>query len=284
MRSAVIPEEAVVEAAAIDPLGVSLVLSAVAQRAGWVRRAVLTDIARSEELSSDRAERAVSILEILGLIHREGDGVRLGVSCEEGLEHAAVLRGVAYARYRQRDANSVEITLSPPVRPSRLMECLPKQGFSWARLYHTRDILIELASGARHRLTIASPFLDMDGLEWVGQLFEASPSGSERTLIVRGRHPLERAALRAYQSQLTLWSAKVLKYAIAHDPDLRTPALETFHAKIILADSDRAYIGSANMTRWSRDYCLECGVIISGPCVKPVTTLIDAIIAIADEG
>lgn len=129
----------------------------------------------------------------------------------------------------------------------------------------------------------ASPFLDRDGLEWIGQPFEATPAGIQRTLVVRGRDEVEVAALRAYRSQLRSWSAKELKYAIAHDPSLRTPALETFHAKIILADSDRAYIGSANMTRWSRDYSLECGVIISGPCVKPVATLLDAIVAIASE-
>jgi len=73
----------------------------------------------------------------------------------------------------------------------------------------------------------------------------------------------------------------VLSYAVAHDPTVRAPAIETFHAKILLADNDQAYIGSANMNRWSRDVSMECGVIISGPCVRPVATLIEAIMAIA---
>ncbi len=74
----------------------------------------------------------------------------------------------------------------------------------------------------------------------------------------------------------------MLTYSVAHDPALRTPAIETFHAKILLADSDHAYIGSANMNRWSRDVSMECGVIVSGPCVRPVATLVDAMISVAE--
>jgi len=35
----------------------------------------------------------------------------------------AVLRGVAYAQYRRRDSNQVEITLSPPAQPSLRGQC-----------------------------------------------------------------------------------------------------------------------------------------------------------------
>jgi len=117
------------------------------------------------------------------------------------LRYAAVLRGVAYARYRQRDSNQIEITLSPPALPSRLMEILPKQGFSWTRLYDTKDSLIELASQAERRLVIISPFLDREGLEWIGQLFEATAKKSiQRTMIVRGRDQTETDVLRKHSS------------------------------------------------------------------------------------
>jgi hypothetical protein len=36
------------------------------------------------------------------------------------------------------------------------------------------------------------------------------------------------------------------------------------------------------MNRWSRDVSMECGVIVSGPCVRPVSTLVDVIISIAE--
>ena len=72
-------------------------------------------------------------------------------------------------------------------------------------------------------------------------------------------------------------------YSIAHDPSLRTPTVETFHAKILLADDDKAYIGSANMTRWSRDFSMERGVILRGPSVRPVATLVDAVLGVSEQ-
>ena len=163
------------------------------------------------------------------------------------------------------------------------MEMLPKQGFSWTRLYHTKDSLIELASQAERRLVIISPFLDREGLEWIGQLFDATGNKSiKRTMIVRGRDQTEADVLRKHNSPLAAWSVEILTYAILHDPVLRSPAIETFHAKILLADDDKAYIGSANMTRWSRDFSMECGVILRGPSVKPVATLVEAMIKIGN--
>jgi phosphatidylserine/phosphatidylglycerophosphate/cardiolipin synthase-like enzyme len=164
------------------------------------------------------------------------------------------------------------------------MEMLPKQGFSWTRLYDTKDSLIELASQAERRLVIISPFLDREGLEWIGQLFEATAKKSiKRTMIVRGRDQTETDMVRKHSSQLAAWGVDILAYAISHDPAFRSPAIETFHAKILLADSDKAYIGSANMTRWSRDFSMECGVILRGPSVKPVATLVEAMIKISEQ-
>jgi len=263
-----------VDAALFDPLGAATLLSAFASRGtAPIRSGLLADIARKENLPTQRLQPLLVALCASGLVFPHADGFVLAVNGE-----------VAYAQYRHRDANQVEITLSPPAHPSRLMEMLPKQGFSWARLYDTKDSLIELASHARQRFTIVSPFLDSEGLEWIGHLFEASARKPvERTLIVRGRDEKELQVLKAHQLQLAAWGAKILTYAISHDPGLRESTLETFHAKILLADTDRAYIGSANMNRWSRDFSMECGVIICGPCVKPVATLVDAMVSIANR-
>ena len=102
-------------------------------------------------------------------------------------------------------------------------------------------------------------------------------------MIVRGRDEKEIEVLKAHRLMLAAWKTRIATYAITHDPGVRSPSLETFHAKILLADTDKAYIGSANMNRWSRDYSMECGVIIRGPCVKPVATLVDAMTSISDE-
>jgi phosphatidylserine/phosphatidylglycerophosphate/cardiolipin synthase-like enzyme len=92
--------------------------------------------------------------------------------------------------------------------------------------------------------------------------------------------PAETEALCGSSSHLASYGVKILSYAIARDT---SRSIETFHAKILLADGDKAYVGSANMTRWSRDFSMECGVILRGPSVKPVATLVDAILAISEQ-
>lgn len=232
----------------------------------------------------ERLDSIIQPMTAAGLLSMSQNGITLAVSKSEGLLHAAVLRGVAYAQYRHRDSNQIDITLSPPAHPSRLMEILPKQGFAWARLYDTKDSLLELASQAQRRLVIVSPFLDSEGLQWIGQLFETTAGQPiDRILVVRGRDRVEVETLSSRQSQLSSLHIKFLSYAITHDHALRSPAVETFHAKILLTDSDKAYIGSANMTRWSRDFSMECGVILKGPSVRPVATLVEAILKVSQE-
>jgi phosphatidylserine/phosphatidylglycerophosphate/cardiolipin synthase-like enzyme len=53
---------------------------------------------------------------------------------------------------------------------------------------------------------------------------------------------------------------------------------ETFHAKIILADSDVAYVGSANLTAASREYSMEMGVVLRGKAAREVAIVIDAVL------
>lgn len=278
------PEEAVVDAVLFDSLGAQTLLEAFAHSSTRiVRRSLLADMCRKENFTSDRLQALLAALQSTGLIRAEHESCELCVSSADALRFAAVLRGVAYAQHRRRDANNAEITLSPPASPSRLMESLPKNGFAWARLYDTKDSLVELASLARRRFVVISPFLDDEGLRWITALFESARRATERVLIVRGRDEAEHRVLRSHHAALSAWNARVLTYAIAHDPALRNPTIETFHAKILLADVDRAYIGSANMNRWSRDVSMECGVIVSGPCVRPVASLVDAMIAVAER-
>ncbi len=193
------PEEAVVDAVLADPLGAEMVLAAIARSpAEALRQRLLDDIARKEDLASDRLERLLAALQSSGVIHIAGDRWELTVSASDALRYAAVLRGVAYAQHRHRDANTVEITLSPPASPSRLMERLPKAGFSWARLYDTKDSLIELACRSHWRFVVVTPFVDDEGLQWVGALFEGARNATERVLIVRGWDQADVDALRLH--------------------------------------------------------------------------------------
>ena len=278
-----IPELALVEATKFDPQTAAALMQAFACR--WpsgVRRSVVSDFACAENMPSAQFERMMAALIESGVVREDGPNLSLTVAASDAGRYAAVLRGVAYEQHIHHDLNSIEVTLSPPAHPSRLMQTLPKQDFSWAKLLDTKDNLFELASRAHRRFAILSPFFDEEGIAWMFQLFEASlPSHIERTLIVRGRDADELHLLRVNGARFRDLNVRVMSYAIAHDPDERSAVIETFHAKILVADNDHAYIGSANMNRASRDFSMECGVLISGPCVRPVAALVQAICTIA---
>ena len=40
------------------------------------------------------------------------------------------------------------------------------------------------------------------------------------------------------------------------------------HAKLIIADAEKAYVGSANFTRSGLDHGIEAGVLIKGPVAR----------------
>ncbi|MFM9850252.1 MAG: phospholipase D-like domain-containing protein [Hyphomicrobiaceae bacterium] len=278
-----LPEEALLDAVSFDPRGAALMLQQLATAQVSIARAgLLDDMRGGANLSPQRFQDLLEALIGAGAISRSPDGVSLAITQGDALRHAAVLRGAAYAKYRHRDSNSVEITLSPPAHPSRLMEVLPKSGFSWAGLYHTTDSLAELASQARRRFVIASPFIDKEGMDWVESLFDATAKHPiQRILIIRGREAEDEYLLRERSKALHDRGVSVLRYDIEHDRAVRPLGYESFHAKLMLADDDKAYVGSSNMTRYSRDYSMECGVVIRGPGAAPVAALIDAIIRIS---
>ncbi|MGB6439441.1 MAG: phospholipase D-like domain-containing protein, partial [Methyloceanibacter sp.] len=67
-------------------------------------------------------------------------------------------------------------------------------------------------------------------------------------------------------------------YQIRHETGASVPQLETFHAKIVLADCVAAYVGSANFLYRSREANLECGFLLEGDAVAPVAVLVEAVL------
>jgi hypothetical protein len=249
-----VPEHRLAEALFFDPLSAAKAVDAIMRapnsRAGVV---VLDDIRREEGMSPERFSAVLRALHLAGVLHTSTDAqVGLAIPEDEARSHCSFLRGLAQAQYLHKDANDIEITLSPPMQPSRLMEKLPSAGFGWARLHDTRDSLHSLAKSSEKRLVIMSPFLDEYGMEWAEELFGAAELATSKVLIVRGIDPSSVRALQSRRANLEASGVKLLRYAIEHERTEREAVLESFHAKIILSDSNRAYIGSSNMNRASR--------------------------------
>ena len=73
-------------------------------------------------------------------------------------------------------------------------------------------------------------------------------------------------------------ATQIAGYQIRHETGAGVPQLETFHAKIVLADGVAAYVGSANFLYRSREANLECGFLLEGDAVAPVTVLVEAVL------
>lgn len=165
------------------------------------------------------------------------------------------------------------VTLPPA--PSRVGEELERvAGSAFVSLTDTKDAFLHLAKRARDRLVILTPYIDRSGAAWASDLFSAT-SAADKVLVLRGKAQLE--ACGAEGQRLQAAATRLLDYSREDVRDGQT-YIETFHAKIVLADGVAAYVGSANFLYRSRETNLECGFLLEGDAVAPVAILVDALL------
>jgi phosphatidylserine/phosphatidylglycerophosphate/cardiolipin synthase-like enzyme len=71
-------------------------------------------------------------------------------------------------------------------------------------------------------------------------------------------------------------------YHLSHDATAgRTLPIETFQAKLLVADDTLAYVGSANLLSSSEGLCLETGFLVEGAAASDVARLVDAVLRVA---
>jgi phosphatidylserine/phosphatidylglycerophosphate/cardiolipin synthase-like enzyme len=72
----------------------------------------------------------------------------------------------------------------------------------------------------------------------------------------------------------------VFDYAIGK---VDAPGYETFHAKVVLADRDAAYVGSSNMNKASKERSMELGLVVQGRAAQQIARALDSIMRVADS-
>jgi phosphatidylserine/phosphatidylglycerophosphate/cardiolipin synthase-like enzyme len=143
----------------------------------------------------------------------------------------------------------------------------------------TKEAFMYLARRSKSRLVLITPFIDQHGIAWANELLQATEA-PERVLVLR-----DRAQLQQYDpAQLMARVTELLEYRIFHPVGTRLKPIETFHAKIVMADASVAYVGSANLLESSMEVALECGFIIEGPAVAQVADVVAAILRTARAG
>lgn len=195
---------------------------------------------------------------------------------------AVLLRGAEHYRRLRVEANTVELAVTMPLAPSRLE---PELGSAPGRpggYLATTDAFLRVARTAQQQLVVMTPFLDARGFSWLKTVMQATSPGAEKALVLRDadRYAVE---LGVHQNDWIIASAVgVYDYNLPHSHGSgRALPVETFHAKILLADNRLAYVGSANVLGSGNGTSLETGVLVDGAAARQVTRLIDGVLRIA---
>jgi phosphatidylserine/phosphatidylglycerophosphate/cardiolipin synthase-like enzyme len=187
-----------------------------------------------------------------------------------------------YQRDVHVDSSTVRLALTRPGKPSQLEAVLRAMGFADALMDHTAEGLLDIAEAAKVRLVAMTPFLDIRGAEFVEQLLKRARPSVQKTLILRfinSTNQRQLEGLPRLEPTLADLNVEVLDYAIARP----TGGIETFHAKVVLADYDYAYVGSANMLGSSIETSMELGMLLKGEAALHVSKVVDSVIRVCGQ-
>jgi phosphatidylserine/phosphatidylglycerophosphate/cardiolipin synthase-like enzyme len=138
----------------------------------------------------------------------------------------------------------------------------------------TAETMIGLIVGARVSLRIFSPFLDARGLDVLGVALAAATRRGVRTSIGYARRGNRDNAIDQLQQRIRASGEPKQLQTVAMEGDRPFP-----HLKLIAADGERAYIGSANLTWPALTSNAEVGALVDGEPVRVLERWFDAVIA-----
>lgn len=219
-------------------------------------------------LSAASVDRVARNFAERGWLLAEGGGWRRSAeSLPAGL--GDFLMGAAAMRIAMDGEDEAKVVVTLPPAPSAIANVLPAEGPIHASIARTDDEIGRIARSALRTLTIMSPFVNAEGVEFAMRMFEESPAPN-KLLITRMAGPT-RSVLEPLLARIGNSRIKVLNYL------LRTGGgFETFHAKVVIADRDLAYVGSANLTRYAR-HSMELGIIVEGRAARAVSALVRSV-------
>ncbi len=238
--------------------------------------------ANSTRLEPGDVQQVLQGLEIAGVCVRQEGGEEWCTSVNKAeLERlAALLRGAEYFRRLRLDAKNLELVVTMPMAPSRLAEELPGSPGRPGDYLPTANALLRIAAAAEDRLLVMMPFIDSRGFLWLKQVFEGARASTQKILILRNVEEYVVELSVHHADWLREMKVAIWDYHVAHDRGRALP-LETFHAKIVLADSGLAYVGSANILGSGEGTSLEAGVLVDGRAAGQVSRLVDGVLRVA---
>lgn len=189
----------------------------------------------------------------------------LGVFTEDRRLDEAVARDVAAALRLVGDSFD-----SRPV-PGRwaLVATVPPDVTVRPPMRRTAGVIVGQIERARRSLLLAAPFVDASALQFLGSPLLAA---AERGIQVRILTSADSApVVRELGERWPTCGGRPLVVAITPATALSTLGS---HAKVVIADGERAYVGSANLTAAGFGRHVEIGVEIEGAEVEELSRLL----------
>jgi PLD-like domain len=208
-----------------------------------------------------------------GWLTPSGAGWRAGPGvAPPGLE--SFLQGAAAMQATKPDSGTAIAVVTMPPSPSAIATALPATGLAYAALVATNHAFERVAREATTSFTIMTPFLNDDGLVFALELFRQTRA-SQRRLVVRLSGKTRGVVDRGWCG-LDEGGVEVFNYCLP----TADGQYETFHAKVVIADRDLAYVGSANMTAFAR-HSMELGILADGRAAHVVANVVQGVLRIA---
>ena len=230
------------------------------------------------------ATRVLDGLAIAGVCAQSEDGNTWNTNLNrvELTRLATLLRGAEHYRRLRIEVPSLEIAVTMPMTPSWLEQQLPAAPGRPGGYLPTPAAFLRVASTAQSRLVVLTPFINHTGFEWLRFVFQAANGNVQKIVVLRdvGQYAIDLAVHHA--NWLQAHRVSIRDYNLSHAIDSgRALPMETFHAKIVLADDRLAYVGSANMLGSGDGTSLEAGVLVDGQAAVQIARLVDAVLRVA---
>lgn len=252
----------------VSQLAADCAVAAELAAAADIRRGRVLDRAALAALPRGACDRVIRDFERRGWLIRTDGHWLVPKECMPRavpafLAGMAAMRGPAAAA----EASLTAVTLPTP--PSAIAAALPATGLSYASLISTNEAMLRVAQSACVRLTVISPFLNLGGQAFALQLFQRT-SAPTKIFIVRGTRAT-RAVMRTEQPGLEEFDIVVRDCLLTS-----AEGYETVHAKVVLADDQLAYVGSANLLV-QRVHSMELGNVVRGQAARVVASVVRAV-------
>jgi hypothetical protein len=195
---------------------------------------------------------------------------------------AQVLSGADHFRRMRLNPEAIELTVTMPLLPSYLEKELAATLGRPGGFLTTSTAFTRLAQAASRRLVVMTPFIDAGGFRWLRRLFETTSADCQKIVVLRDtdRYMVELGVQHA--DWLRAMQVSVRDYHLSHGAEAgRALPIETFHAKLVLADDTLAYVGSANLLYSSEGLSLETGLLVEGSAAIQVARLVDGVLRVA---